>query len=279
MPPWMNTESILLDYTLALDLSAFTVVQKNDGLYVDGTLYGWDTTITALRTALSLGGSGDYDDCVIDLIEEVDGSGNVWIETNTNFILLDSFCEALVDFILYKQQAIREMNPLLATADFGLPYWEAMFASKRQSILGVLETDGQYMVRVISELFATTTSLLNIQSLLEELGLQPFTLINTRKDPFQFNKKMWPYSVNLHLDGADENKIQTIRQIFSGASAAGTRLILMCNVFDQGYGYSYGANYGGWDGTSDYLPVPEFITDGVVNLIGYGAGYGSYYPG
>ncbi len=117
MPPWMQTENILLEY---MDLSAFTVVQKTDALYVDGTPYIWDTTIGALKTALSIAGTGDYDVCAIEIIEEF-VSGKAFVETNTNLTLLDAIAETIVDWIIaHKNQAIREMNPLLATADFGI---------------------------------------------------------------------------------------------------------------------------------------------------------------
>jgi len=259
MPPWMNTEKQLLDY---MDLSAFTVVQKIDGLYVDGTPYSWDTTITALKAALAIGGTGDYDPCVIDLIDNIDGNGKVWIETNSNFILIDAIAETIVDIIVYKNQSIREMNPLLATFDFGLEYWQTMFNSERQEILGIPETDAEYMIRVVAELFALTTSLLNIDSIISQFGLQPYVVINTRNDPFQFNKNMWPYSVNIHLHGDDEDKIESIRNVFFRAAAAGIRPLIICDIIDSGEDHSYCANFGGGTvaGASGYVPVSEFTT-------------------
>ncbi len=253
MPPWMNTESQLLSY---IDMSSFIVVQKIDGLYVDGTPYGWDTTIGDLKTALSIAGTGDYDVCVLDLIEEIDSSGYALIETNTNFIWLDAMVEAIVEIIDYKTQAIREMNPLLATVDFGLPYWEAMFGSERELISGVLETDSQYMIRVISELFAMTTSLLNIKKLFDQIGLQPYTFVNTRKDTFQFNNKMWPYSVSLHLDPIDSDKISIIRKIFLGSSAAGIRLFIFCPDMEMDcYGLFYATDADDYIVPSSFTPV------------------------
>ena len=223
MPPWMNTESILLDY---MDMSAFTVVQKTDALYVDGVPYSYETTFEELKTALSIAGTGNYDVCVIDLIEKVEGT-STFIETNTNFIWLDAIIGAVIEIIEYKAQAIREMNPLLATADFGIPYWEALFGSERQLVAGIPETDGEYMIRVLSELFSMTTSLININALLSQIGLQPFTFINTRNDPFQVSDIWWPYSVNLHIEAVDNDKIGLIKSIFLGASAAGTRLFIL----------------------------------------------------
>ena len=258
MPPWMNTESKLLDY---MDMSAFTVVQKTDALYVDGTPYLYTTTLGELKTALSIAGTGDYDVCVIDIIEKIDGT-STWIETNTNFIWLDAIIEAVIEIIEYKIQAIREMNPLLATSDFGVPYWEAMFSSERQIILGVPETDPEYMLRVLGELFSMTTSLININNLLLQIGLQPFTFINTRKDTFQWNNKMWPYSVSLHLDKADSANIDFIRRLFTGASAAGTRLFIFCpdETLDC-YGLYYATD------ADDYIPPSRFIPGGPIPSI------------
>ena len=253
MPPWMSTESKLFNY---MDMSAFTVVQKTDALYVDGTPYLYSTTLAELKAALSISGTGDYDVCVIDLIEKVEGT-NTWIETNTNFIWLDAMIEAIIEIIEYKRQAIREMNPLLATVDFGIPYWEALFGSERRLIVGVPETDGQYMIRVISELFAMTTSLLNIKNLLDQIGLQPYTFVNTRNDSFQWNKKMWPYSVSLHLDKTDSDKIGLIRTIFAGSSAAGTRLFIFCADMQLDcYGLYYATD------AEDY-EIPSSFTPGI----------------
>jgi len=279
MPPWMNLESQLLEY---FDLTGFTSSIKTDALYIDGTPYDWNTTLGALKTALSIPGTGDYDDCILDLIEEIDGNGKAWIETNTNFILLDAIAETIVDLILFQDQALTEMNAYLATKDFGLPYWEALFESERLKISGVPETDAQYMSRAIATLFAVTTSLLNIESSLKQIGLQPFVLVNTRNDPFQFNKNMWPYSVCLHLNSLDVAHIPLIRSIFQHASAAGIRLLLMCD--GTGFGSFFGAYFGdgATEGATGYVPVSEFTPSGSQipdSLLGYGESYGSFYPG
>lgn len=270
MPPWMNTESQLLDY---MDMSSFTVVQKTDALYVDDVPYPYDTTLGELKTALSILGTGNYDVCVIDLIEKIEGT-NTWIETNTNFIWLDAMIEAIIEIVEYKRQAIREMNPILATAEFGIPYWEKLFGSERQLVGGVPETDGEYMIRVIAELFSLTTSLINIDKVLSQIGLQPYDFINTRNDVFQFNSKMWPYSVNLHIDGSDYSQIELIRNIFLGASAAGIRLFVFCpaTVVDI-----FGLNFGNGTDLGDYVVPPPFIPGQGTEGVGFGASFGAIF--
>ena len=241
MPPWMEVgDPDPLNY---FSLSGFTYFEKEDSIIVDGTEYIRDEwTLGAFKTALSIPGTGNYDDCIIDIIESIDSDDNVFIYTNPNFIQLDSMAVIIKAKDDRRNQLITEMNPLKATLDGLLPFWEAMFQSTRQENSGVPETDAEYMARVVSLLFGQSTSLVVIRSVFDRLGLTNYTLIDSRDDSFKWNSRAEPMSVNLHLDPVDIGEIPLLERVFFNISLAGIRLYVF--VDGTGYGSSYGAFYG-----------------------------------
>ena len=241
MPPWMEVnDPDLLEY---FSLSGFDYFEKEDSIIVDGTEYKRDEwTLGDFKDDLGIAGTGNYDNCIIDIIELIDSDDNVFVYTNPNFIRLDAMAVIIKDKDDRRNQLITEINPLLATSDGLLPFWEAMFQSERQVIEGVPETDAEYMARVVSLLFGASTSLVVINSVFKKLGLTNFTLINSRDDTFKWNSKAEPMSVNLHIEQKDISKIPLLNRIFLVISLAGMRLYIF--VDDFGYGSSYGASYG-----------------------------------
>lgn len=230
----------LLEY---FSLSGFSYFEKEESITVDGTVYNKNEwTLGNFKNDLGIAGTGNYDDCIIDLIEKIDSDGTVYIYTNPNFILIDSMAVIMKDLDDRRNQLINEMNPLLATSDGLLPFWEAMFQSEREIIEGVPETDSEYMSRIVSLIFGASTSLVVIRKVLENIGLENFTIYDSRDDPFKWNLKAEAFSVNLHIQKADQSKIPLIKRVFFNVSLAGIRLFIF--VDGIGYGASYGASYG-----------------------------------
>ena len=246
MPPWMEVnDSDLLQY---FSLSGFDYFEKENVIIVDGVEYirnEW--TLGDFKTDLGIAGTGNYDDCIIDIIEEIDSDDNVFIYTNPNFIRLDAMAVITKKKDDRRNQLLTEMNPLLATVDGLLPFWEAMFQSERLIIDGVPETDAEYMARVVSLLFGASTSLVVIRNVFERLGLTNFTIEDSRKDSFHWNSYAEAFSVNLHIQLVDVSKIPIIEQVFLTISVAGMRLFIFVNndaVEGEGYGSSDGSYYG-----------------------------------
>ncbi len=241
MPPWMEVgDPDLLNY---FSLSGFDYFEKEDSIIVDGTEYIRDEwTLGDFKTDLGIAGTGNYDDSIIDIIESIDSDDNVFVYTNPNFIQLDSMAVIVKSKNDRRNQLITEMNPLKATLDGLLLFWEAMFQSTRQETGGVPETDAEYMSRVVSLLFGQSTSLVVIRSVFDQLGLTNYTLIDSRDDSFKWNSRAEPMSVNLHLDVVDIAEIPTLTQLFFSISLAGIRLYVF--VDGTGYASSYGAFYG-----------------------------------
>lgn len=241
MPPWMEINDP--DLLLYFSLSGFDYFEKENSIIVDGTEYIRDEwTLGEFKTDLSIPGTGNYDDCIIDIIELIDSDDNVCIYTNPNFIILDAIATIIKKKDDRRNQLITEMNPYLATSDGLLPFWEAMFQSTRQIINGVPETDAEYMARVVSLLFGASTSLVVIRSVFDRLGLTNYELENSRDDDFKWNPRAEPMSVNLHLQQSDIDKIEFLNNIFLNISLAGIRLYTF--VEGDGYGSSYGDSYG-----------------------------------
>ena len=223
MPPWMEVnDPDLLEY---FSLAGFDYFEKEDTIIVDGTEYKRDEwTLGDFKTDLSIAGTGNYDDCIIDIIELIDSDDKVFIYTNPNFIQLDAMAVMIKAKDDRRNQLITEMNPLLATLDGLLLFWEAMFQSERQIIDGVPETDAEYMQRVVSLLFGLSTSLVVIKKVFEKLGLTNFEIFDSREDPFKWDLKEEAFSVNLHIQLADIDKVPFLHDIFLSISLAGIRL-------------------------------------------------------
>ena len=273
MPPRMEVgDADLLNY---FSLSGFTYTEKVNSIIIDGTEYVRDEwTLGELKIDLSIAGTGNYDDCIIDLIEKIDSDDKVWIYTNPNFIQLDAMACIQKKIDDRRNRLITEMNPRLATVGGLLSFWEAIFQNERIVIGGVLETDSEYMARTISELFGQSTSIIVIRRIFEQYGLTNFILENTREDAFKWNSKSASDSVNLWLEPKDYDEIPFLRQLFGNISLAGKRLFVFCPVTDQD---CYGINYGNGTDADDYEIPPPFIPGAGVEGAGYGASYGAIY--
>jgi hypothetical protein len=241
MPGWMElNDPDLLNY---FSLSGFDYFEKEGVIVVDGTEYDrFEWTLGDFKTDLGIAGTGNYDDCIIDIIENIDSDDNVFIYTNPNYIMLDSMATIIKKKDDRRNLLITEMNPYLATVDGLLLFWEAMFQSTRGVIDAVPETDAEYMARVISLLFGASTSLVVVRAVFERLGLINFTIEDSRKDTFKWNLKAEAMSVNLHMQQADIGKIPLIKNVFLNITLAGMRLFIF--VDGIGYASSYGASYG-----------------------------------
>lgn len=241
MPPGFElNDPDLLEY---FSLSGFTYFERENSITVDGFEYIKDEwTLGDFKTDLSIAGTGNYDNCIIDIIEFIDSDDNVFVYTNPNFIMLDAMATIIKKKDDRRNQLITEMNPYQATLDGLLPFWEAMFQSERRINAGVPETDAEYMARVVSLLFGASTSLNVIRSVFDRFGLTDYTIENSRDDSFKWNLKAEAMSVNLHLDPVDIDKIDFLNRVFLTISLAGIRLY----TFVNGVGYSslYGASYG-----------------------------------
>lgn len=288
MPPWMEVGD--LDLLKYFSLDGHTYLEKIESIVVDGTEYARDEwTLGQLKTALAIPGTGNYDDCIIDLIEEIDSAGDVWIYTNPNFIQLDAMASILKKSDDRRNQLLTEMNPRLATQDGLLPFWEAIFQSERMAINGVLESDVDYMLRAISELFGQSSSIINIRRILEKYGLTNFILENSRQDSFKWNSRAESDSVNLHLEAKDYDKIPFLQKVFFNVTLAGKRLFVFCPA--EGHD-CFGAFYGQPSTEMlDYVVPTEFtpgsLYDGALPdspfdteiqpALGYGSSYGAFY--
>lgn len=273
MPPWMELGD--LDLFNYFSLSGFTWFETMDAIVVDGTEYKRDEwTLGELKTDLGIASTGNYDGCLIDLIEEIDENDDVWIYTNPNFVQIDAMATILKKCNDRREQLLTESNPMLATTDGLLSFWENIFQSERMVINGELESDSDYMLRAISELFGQSSSVIKIRQLLEKYGLTNFYLEDSRKDPFKWNLKAESDSVNLHLEGKDFDRIPFLRQVFFNIALAGKRLFVLCPA--EGHD-CFCINYGNaTDGTGYIFPKPYVPGYGTL-LSGYGGKYGEQY--
>lgn len=274
MPPWMEVgDPDLLNY---FSLSGFTYTEKVYSIVIDGTEYQRDEwTLGELKADLGIAGTGNYDDCIIDIIELIDIDDEVWIYTNPNFIQLDAKAVILKKIDDRRNQLISEMNPRLATIDGLLFFWEAIFQSIRLIINEIPETDAAYMARAISELFGQSASLIVIRRNFDKYGLTNYTLENSRDDTFKWNSKAEAFSVNLHLDPVDYDRIPTLRGLFGNISVAGMRLFVLCPAQNHD---CYGLNYGNsTEENVDYVVPPAFVPGAGIEGQGYGASYGAIY--
>ena len=274
MPPWMETDDLdLLNY---FSLSGFTYIDKEYSIAVDGVEYlRSEWTLGDFKTDLGIAGTGNYDDCIIDIIEKIDADDEVWIYTNPNIIQLDqmSCMQKKVDD--RRNQLISEMNPRLATIDGLLFFWEAIFQSTRLIINEVPETDAAYMARAISELFGQSSAIIVLRRNFDRYGLTNYTLENSREDSFKWNSRSEAMSVNLHLDPVDYDSIQTLRDLFGNISLAGIRLFVLCPAQNHD---CYGLNYGNpSEQNIDYVVPPPFIPGQGIEGQGYGGSYGAIY--
>jgi hypothetical protein len=272
-PPYMEfNDADLLNY---FSLSGFDYFEKEDVIIVDGVEYNrQEWTLGDFKDALGIAGTGNYDVCVIDIIEKIDSNDNVFVYTNPNYIKYDSMAVIVKKKDDRRNQLITEMNPLLATLDGLLPFWEAMFQSTRQIIDGVPETDAEYMARVVSLLFGASTSLVVIRNVFEKLGLTNFEIIDSNKDETHWNPYSAPFSVNLYLDPDDFDNIDFIHQIFLTISLAGIRLFILCPATDHD---CFGLNFGNATDNSDYVVPPPFVPGVGLTGEGFGARFGAFF--
>lgn len=274
MPPWMELRDLdLLNY---FSLSGHTYLDKEDSIIIDGTEYNRDEwTLGELKTELGIAGTGNYDDCTIDLIELIDTEDEVWLYTNPNIIQLDAIAVILKAIDDRRNQLFVETNPYLATVSGLLPFWEALFQSERATINGVLETDAEYMSRAISELFGQSASLRALRRIYSNYGLTDFTLENSRDDTFKWNSKSEAFSVNLHIQGSDFYRIAFLNNIWFNSALAGMRLFILCPA--QGHD-CYGLNYGNSsEDNLDYMVPPPFVPGAGIVGEGFGGFYGAFY--
>lgn len=275
MPPWMETfDPDLLNY---FSLSGFTYTDLVYSLIVDGTEYlKAEWTLGNFKIALGIPGTGNFDDCIIDIIDKIDSDDEVWIYTNPNFIQLDAIAVIQKKIDDRRNQLITEMNPRLATIDGLLFFWEAIFQSERLIIDEVPETDAAYMARAISELFGQSAALIVLRRIFSQYGLTNFTLENSRDDTFKWNSKAESDSVNLYLAEDDYDKIQFLNNLFNNVALAGKRLFVLCPAQNHD---CYGLNYGNGTDADDYIIPPPFIPGAGIEGEGYGASYGAIYGG
>ena len=273
MPPWMEVNNPdLLEY---FSLAGFDYFEQEDTIIVDGTEYKRDElTLGDFKDDLGIAGTGNYDNCIIDIIELIDSDDKVFIYTNPNFIKLDAMAVIIKAKDDRRNQLITQMNPLLATLDVLLPFWEAMFQSERLIIDGVPETDAEYMARVVSLLFGASTSLVVIRSVLERIGLTNFEIIDSNKDETHWNPYSAPFSVNLYLDASDFDKRDFLHQLFLTLSLAGIRLFILCPATDHD---CFGLNFGNATDNSDYETPPPFIPGFGTIGEGFGASFGAFF--
>lgn len=247
MPPGFElNDPDLLEY---FSLDGFTYFDRENSITVDGTEYiKTEWTLGDFKIDLSIAGTGNYDNCIIDIIEFIDPDDDkVYIYTNPNFIMIDSMATLIKKKDDRRNQLITEMNPYQATSGGLLPFWEAMFQSERRVNAGVPETDAEYMARVVSLLFGASTSLNVIRSVFDRLGLVNYTLENSREDTLHWNSRAEAMSVNLHLQLEDVDKISFLEQVFLSISLAGIRLYVFVDSNEaegEGYGSSNGSYYG-----------------------------------
>lgn len=254
MPSWMELDDLdLLNY---FSLSGHSYTEKVDSIIIDGFEYKRDEwTLGELKTDLGIAGTGNYDGVIIDIIEEIDSSDDVFIYTNPNIIILDMLAVLEKKCDDRRNQLLTEMDPNLATVDGLLPFWEAIFQSERQTISGVVETDNAYMIRAITEIFGQSSSLRVIRRLFEKYGLTDFTVINSRDDTFQWNLKSASDSVNLHLDPVDFDKISSLNQTFLDSAPAGKRLFILCpDITRDVYGLFYVTDAGDYETPPGFTP-------------------------
>lgn len=254
MPPWMELEDFdLLNY---FSLSGHTHTEKMESIIIDDIEYirnEW--TLGELKTELLIAGTGNYDNCTLDIIELIDSDDEVWIYTNPNFIQVDALAFIQKNIDDRRDLVTTEMNPRLATVDGLLSFWEAIFQSTRQIISGVPETDAAYMARVVAELFDQSSSLIAIRQTFEKYGLTNFTLINSKEDPTHWNTRSAPNSVNLYLVADDYTRIPFLKQVFIDVSLAGMRMFILCPAENIDV---YGLNYGNASDSGDYSTPPPF---------------------
>ncbi|MCP4749375.1 MAG: hypothetical protein GY866_00645, partial [Proteobacteria bacterium] len=245
----------LLEY---FSLAGRTVEERKDSIVVDLVEYGReDWTLGQLKTELGIPGTGNYDDCVVDMIEEIDDEGAVWIYTNPNVVLLDAMAVVLKKLHEHREMLKTEINLVVATSDNMLPYWEVLVSSVRTVLDGIPETDLNYMSRVAEELVSMNTDLIGIRKFFARLGLANFTLVNAFEDDFVFNVLHKPFTVHLHLDTSDFGKIEPLESIFLNLAVAGMRLFVFCEE-ELGYGGVYGIFDGGGEsagGGESYEPA------------------------
>ncbi|MCK5613469.1 hypothetical protein KAR91_66985 [Candidatus Pacearchaeota archaeon] len=254
MPPWMELKDFdLLNY---FSLSGHTHTEKMESIIIDDIEYirnEW--TLGELKTELSIAGTGNYDNCTLDILELIDSDDEVWIYTNPNFIQIDALSVIQKKIDDRRDLVTTEMNPRLATVDGILPFWEAIFQSERLTISGQLETDAAYMARVVAELFDQSSSLIAIRQTFEKYGLTNFTLINSKEDPTHWNVRSAPNSVNLYLVAEDYDRISFLNQVFIDVSLAGMRMFILCPSQNNDV---YGLNYGNASDSGDYSTPPPF---------------------
>ncbi len=273
MPPWMETKDFdLLNY---FSLSGHSYTEKMESIVIDDIEYirnEW--TLGELKTELGIAGTGNYDDCTLDILEEIDSEDEVWAYTNPNYIQIDALAVIQKKIDDRRDLITTEMNPRLATVDGMLPFWEAIFQSTRLIIDGELETDAAYMARAVAELFGQSSSLVAIRQTFEKYGLTNFTLLNSKEDPTHWNARSAPNSVNLYLVEEDYGRISFLNQVFIDVSLAGMRMFVLCPAQNHD---CYGLNYGNATDNSDYIVPPPFIPGAGIEGQGYGAAYGAIY--
>lgn len=274
MPPWME----LVDFDLLnyFSLSGHTHIEKMESIIIDDVEYiRKEWTLGELKTELSIAGTGNYDDCTLDILEEIDSDDNVLIYTNPNYQQVDALAVIQKKIDDRRDVIVTQMNPRLATVDGLLSFWEAIFQSERLTIDDQLETDAAYMARVVAELFSQNSSLVAIRQSFEKYGLNDFQLLNSKEDPTHWNVKSAPDSVNLYLDEEDYGRIPFLRQIFIDISLAGMRMFVLCpaigpDIFGLNYGNSSEENI-------DYIVPPPFIPGFGILGEGFGSLYGAIY--
>ena len=274
MPPWMELDDFdLLNY---FSLSGYTYLEKMESIIIDDIEYirnEW--TLGELKTELGIAGTGNYDDCTLDILELIDSDDEAWIYTNPNFIQVDALAVIQKKIDDRRDLITTEMNPRLATVDGLLPFWEAIFQSERLTIDGQLETDAAYMARVVAELFGQSSSLIAIRQTFQKYGLTNFTLLNSKEDPTHWNVRSAPNSVNLYLAEEDYGRISFLNQVFINVSLAGMRMFVLCPAQNHD---CYGLNYGNSsEGNIDYVVPPPFIPGQGIEGQGYGGSYGAIY--
>jgi hypothetical protein len=274
MAPWMELGDLdLLEY---FSLSGFSYTDKEESIIIDGFEYQKDEwTLKELKDDLGILGTGNYDDCTIDLIEEIDIDDKVYIYTNPNIIQIDAMAGILKKLDDRRNLLFTEMNPFLATVDGLLPFWEAIFQSQRLIINGVAETDSEYMIRAITELFGQSSALIVLRRVYAKYGLTNFYLENSKDDPFKWNVKSQAMSVNLHIEEKDFDRIYMLNNVWFNSSVAGMRLFILCPA--QGHD-CYCLNYGNAsDEDFDYEVPPPFVPGAGIIGQGYGGSYGEIY--
>ncbi len=274
MAPWMELKDFdLLNY---FSLSGHTHIEKMESIIIDDIEYirnEW--TLGELKTELGIPGTGNYDDCTLDILELIDSDDEVWIYTNPNFIQIDALGVIQKKIDDHKDLITTQMNPRLATVDGILAFWEAIFQSTRQTIAGELETDAAYMARVVADLFGQSSSLVAIRQTFEKYGLTNFTLLNSKEDPTHWNVRSAPNSVNLYLSAEDYGRIPFLRQAFIDISLAGMRMFILCPAQNHD---CYGLNYGNSTEVNiDYIVPPPFIPGAGIIGQGFGSFYGAIY--